>query len=312
MAAEPILTISVIDPITPAIERVKLLLFRPFDIGKWFVIGFCAWLAYLGQGGGGGFNLPGDIFNGGRRGSCPDIHTAVASHLALIITIAVGVGIILIAIGILCLWLSSRGRFMFLHCVAANKAEVAIPWHKYKRQGNSLFVFQLVVGIITSVAIAILAGILVGLGFLMHYNSAPVWMIVVSIVFISLITIIPAIIAIALFMKFTHDFVVPIMFLRGARTVEAWREFWQMLCMNKGSFALYILFQIVIAIAISLLVSLAALTACCACCCTACLWMIPFISTVIILPVLVFKLAYSLNYLRQFGANYDVFAESAA
>jgi hypothetical protein len=41
--------ISVIDPISPAIDRVKLILFQPFDLAKWFVIGFCAWLAYLGQ-----------------------------------------------------------------------------------------------------------------------------------------------------------------------------------------------------------------------------------------------------------------------
>src|ERR1035441_10297569 len=45
--------ISVVDPISPALERVKCVLFRPFDLGKWFVIGFCAWLAYLGETGGG-------------------------------------------------------------------------------------------------------------------------------------------------------------------------------------------------------------------------------------------------------------------
>ena len=28
------------------------------------------------------------------------------------------------------LWLSSRGKFMFLHCVALDKAEVAEPWSK--------------------------------------------------------------------------------------------------------------------------------------------------------------------------------------
>lgn len=41
--------VSVIDPISPAIERVKLMLFRPFDLQKWLIIGFCAWLAYLGR-----------------------------------------------------------------------------------------------------------------------------------------------------------------------------------------------------------------------------------------------------------------------
>jgi hypothetical protein len=49
--------ISVTEPVSPALERVKAMLFKPFDLGKWFTIGFCAWLALLGEGGsGGGFN----------------------------------------------------------------------------------------------------------------------------------------------------------------------------------------------------------------------------------------------------------------
>ena len=44
--------VSVIDPIGQAFEKVKTILFRPFELGKWFIIGFCAWLAYLGSGGG--------------------------------------------------------------------------------------------------------------------------------------------------------------------------------------------------------------------------------------------------------------------
>ena len=46
--------ISVTEPVSPALERVKTMLFKPFDLGKWFTIGFCAWLAFLGKGGGGG------------------------------------------------------------------------------------------------------------------------------------------------------------------------------------------------------------------------------------------------------------------
>ena len=45
--------INVVEPVSPAFERVKLMLFRPFDLGKWFVIGFCAWLAFLGEAGSG-------------------------------------------------------------------------------------------------------------------------------------------------------------------------------------------------------------------------------------------------------------------
>lgn len=300
--------ISVIDPITPAIERVKVMLFRPFDLAKWFTVGFCAWLAYLAEGGGcGGFNFPGNAFDG-RQGSAPDFHNIFGGHLALILTIAAIAIVVGIAIGVVLLWLGSRGKFMFLHCVAENKAEVAIPWRKYKRQGNSLFLFRLIAGIVALLAIAILAGIIAGLGFLMHHNGSPIWMMVASLVFISLITFVPLVIAIAVFFKLIDDFVSPIMFLRGTTTLEAWREFWPMLCANKGKFTLYILFQIVIAMAIGAIVFAAILFACCACCCTMCLWFIPYISTVILLPIPVFKLAYTLYYLRQFGTGYDVFA----
>ena len=36
--------VSVTLPISPAMDRVKRLLFQPFDLGKWFMIGFGAWL----------------------------------------------------------------------------------------------------------------------------------------------------------------------------------------------------------------------------------------------------------------------------
>jgi len=47
----PPANVSVGLPVGQAIERVKRVLFQPFDLGKWITIGFCAWLAYLGQGG---------------------------------------------------------------------------------------------------------------------------------------------------------------------------------------------------------------------------------------------------------------------
>jgi hypothetical protein len=42
------------------------------------------------------------------------------------------------------------------------------------------------------------------------------------------------------------------------------------------------------------------------CCLAGCLMMLPFLGTVLLLPVLVFKRAYPLYYLAQYG--YDVFS----
>ena len=41
---------SVTLPVGQAMDRVKKVLFQPFDLARWFAIGFCAWLAYLGEG----------------------------------------------------------------------------------------------------------------------------------------------------------------------------------------------------------------------------------------------------------------------
>ena len=59
-------TINVIEPISPALARVKRMLFQPFDLGKWFIIGFCAWLAGLGESGA-GFHGPGSGKPGRRQ-----------------------------------------------------------------------------------------------------------------------------------------------------------------------------------------------------------------------------------------------------
>ncbi len=298
--------ISVIDPISPALERVKLILFKPFDIGKWFVIGFCAWLAFLGSGGSGGG--PG----GGRGGGTPDVQEAfghakefVLDNLHWIIPSVIAVAVLIIAIGVLITWFSSRGRFMFLHCVALNKAEVKVPWRKYRHQANSLFLFRIVVGIISFIFFALFIGVMVFIAIIAARTNAHIGTpAIVGLILLSIIILIPVAIAFALLMKFTMDFVVPIMYLRAYTCTDAWREFWTLLTSNKGRFTLYILFQIVIAMAISAIVFAAM---CITCCCAACILAIPYIGTVLMLPLLVFKRSYSLLYFRQFGPDFDVF-----
>jgi hypothetical protein len=304
--------VSVIDPISPAIERVKAMLFKPFDLGKWFIIGFCAWLAYLGTGGGGGGG--GGNWNASHG---PDVHKAeiaegvnsakeyLLDNLCWIIPLTAIVAVLIIGIGLLIAWLNSRGRFMFLHCVAENKSEVKVPWHKFRKHGNSLFLFRIVLGII---GLAIVALPILGIVLLiitMVTKTVPMIASIPGIVIFGLIVFALSI-ALSLVRKFTFDFVVPIMFLQTASCIAGWREFLTILSVNKASFALYILFQIVIAIAIGTIIFIGFCIGCCFCCASLLLF-IPYIGTVILLPLFVFKRAYSLYYLRQFGPGFDVF-----
>src|SRR6185503_13938102 len=127
-------------------------LFQPFDLRKWFVIGFGAWLAHLGeQGFQGSYNYGsrhGQRGGGDLQRQFEHAKDYVMSNLGWIVPLVVGVVILALALGLLFLWLNSRGKFIFLHCVALNKAEVAAPWHKFAREGNSLFWFRLVIGLV--------------------------------------------------------------------------------------------------------------------------------------------------------------------
>ena len=306
--------VSVIDPISPAIDRVKLMLFSPFDLNKWLVIGFCAWLAFLGAGGGGGGGGGGPQYNvhGGGHEHREQIKRElertgeyVSQNLYWIAPVAVTIVVLIIAIGLLVAWLNSRGRFMFLHCVATNRAEVKVPWGKFRRHGNSLFLFRIVLGLIGLFVIGlpvvgiIVLAVMLAAGALAGVASIP------GIVFLGLMLFVLGIV-LFLINKFTYDFVVPIMFLRTVSVVAGWREFMTILSANKLRFALYLLFQIVISIVIGAIVGIGFCVGLCLCC-ASCLLMVPYIGTVILLPLLVFTRAYSLYYLQQFGPQFDVF-----
>ncbi len=306
--------ISVTEPVSPAFERVKTMLFKPFDLGKWFTIGFCAWLAVLGEGGstGGGinnsFNYNSNNGNGGAaadslRHDYHQVRDFVLNNLNWIIPAAAGAMILLIAMWLLILWLSSRGRFMFLHCVALDKAEVGEPWNKFECEANSLFWFRLVMGLIGLVVMMPMLAVIAGLIVRMVLRGEPDVGGIMAASGLGLVFIVLAM-GFALIHKFTDDFVVPILFLRGGRCLAAWREFFGLLAQNAGLFTLYILFQIVLGMAIGIIVLGAILITCCI---AGCLMFLPYIGTVVLLPVLVFKRSYSLYFLAQFGPGYDVF-----
>ena len=288
--------VSVIDPITTALQRVKLILFNPFEIEKWFIIGFCAWLAFLGEGGGPSMPSGG----GGHPG---DFGEFIAEHLAVIIIVAVVILVIGFTIGIVLTWLSSRGRFMFLHCVAENKAQVKFPWRQYRKQGNSLFLFRVALMFIGLFCFGLLIAGGIVLGIVFGRGGSPGLIILIVAVFILLL--IPLAIIFGVIGKFLKDFVVPIMYVNNSTCMEGWRRFTLVLSANKGRFALYILFQIVIGMAIGALVLAAMLVTCC---CACCILSIPYLGTVLMLPLLVFERSYSLYYLGQYGPEFDVFA----
>ena len=298
-------------PVGQAMDRVRKVLFQPFDAARWFVIGFCAWLAYLGERGGfhGGFNFGGRHGHGAHslRAQFEHARDYVLHNLVWIVPLAIALIVVSVAVGLILMWLSSRGRFMFLHCVALNTAEVRVPWVKFAPEANSLFVFRLLISLISLVMMLPLLGALalVVLGMVSREAINPAGLLLaIALMFV----IIAFALVFWIIARLTRDFVVPLQFLHRSRVLDAWRELGGLLRGNVADLVLYLLFRILLAIAIIALVVVVVLATCCI---AGCLFALPYLGTVFLLPILVFERAYSLHYLAQFGPEYDVFSPPA-
>ena len=119
---------------------------------------------------------------GGKRDEFDKVVPWVSEHLTLVLTAGAAILLVGLALGILLTWLSSRGEFMFLDGVARDRAAVVEPWHRFRRLGNSLFVFRVILGLIGFGAILLIAGggLLLAWSSIQarHFDARAVWAIV--------------------------------------------------------------------------------------------------------------------------------------
>src|SRR5438128_1518292 len=259
---------SVTLSVSQAVYRVKRLLFEPFDLTRWLVIGFCAWLAELGRGGfGAGFKLKGGnpaAIAAKVQQSIEQSRNYALLHLWWIVPLAATVALLALAFWGLVLWVSSRGQFMFLHCVALDKAEVRVPWAQYARQAHSLFLFRLVLTLLALVfTFPTVIGFIIFLVPLLSSSGVAATIVaILAAIALGLLVIMFTCVWVIV-SKLTTDFVVPIQLVRGCRCREAWTILIELISRNVGDFVLYLLFQIVLWIAIYAALTVIVVLTCC-------------------------------------------------
>jgi len=291
--------IEIFKPFGEAFELMKRILFQPFDFKKWLVIGFAAFLCGHYSAGGFGFNFPSPGGNFGvnraeRNFAAPDF-----GQWQPWLPVLIGVFALLFLVLVLVLmWLRARGNFIFLDGIVRNRAAIAEPWCEYRKEGNSYFWFSIAVVFTAMVLVgALMLVIFVPLAWANpqpHGANAAAFIIIGIIVFLVWISFAIAFTVISFFM-------VPVMYLRRCRALDAFREVARLVLRNLGSFVLFILFSIVLFLA--LIVASTVVT--CATCCIAAL---PYVGTVVMLPAFVWLRAFGLLFFRQFGPDYDVWA----
>lgn len=286
--------VEIFAPFGEAFELTTKILFRPFDLKKWFVIGFAAFLATFFSGNF-GFQqrFSGKDWNWKTQEYGPHFswHNAPPWFVPLLI----GVLLVVCAFIVLLAWLNSRGRFMFTDCIARNRGAIAEPWREYRTEGNRLFVFQVV---FTFCNMIVIGGLMV-LFFLDLYwkrHLVPLPVLILGGVVYFLIVLV-----IALILRF----LTPVMYRQRCGVMDAFRQVWELMLARPGVFILFALFYLLLFIA-------TAMVGCLAACVTCCIAALPYLGTVILLPVVMFLFAYPLCFLRQFGDPYDVFAGGPA
>lgn len=295
------MTIGYQEPLYRAWARMKPALFRPFDPGRWMVIGFTSFLAGLA---GGNIGVPGPsswrTADGPDPGEMLGFPSSAARWLAdnpgwfLIILLAT---FLLIALAVTLIWLSSRGKFMFLDNVVHNRAEVAVPWQNFKTQADSLFVWRLCFGLIL---LALIAAMCVA-GFVLFsagYGRVPLLLLPLCGLSLLLLALVLAAGYISLFLD---SFIIPIMYRYDLSASLAWRRFLPLLKRHPGHFLLYGLFMAALFFAVSLGTLLAG---CLTCCIGFILLMIPYIGSVLLLPLSYTFRCFSLEFLAQFDPEF--------
>jgi hypothetical protein len=293
--------IEIFAPFGAAYELMKAILFRPFDIAKWLVIAFAA---FLSGAWGGGFNPSrlGRLGSGDWRyraashGNWPTDWTIPAWAISLIIVGA----LVLLLLALVLMWVTARGRFIFTDCVVRNRGAIAEPWREFRREGNSFFWFTLAVAFVAILLTVILILIIVvPLGLFSRDHAAAAGFgatAVIAFIFFGL-----AWLVFSLFFALVSQFMVPVMYRRRCSAKDAFLDVSKLVLHHPGPFILLVLFGIVLAIAVGIIGTVIA-------CLTCCIGGLPYISTVLLLPAIVWLLAFKLLFLRQFGDAYDVWA----
>jgi len=297
--------VSYIAPLRRAWDRARGMLLRPFRIETWLVLGFAAFLSEFLSGGG---HYPGPGF---RRGAKSGLGTDWLSDFTwtpVVVGIVVAAAMVLLAIMVALIWVNSRGKFVFLDGVARERAEIVAPWKRFARLGNSLFAWTVVFALV-SIAIGLIIAFPFVAGIIALFQGDEFrWAGLGALMGLFLMGI-PILIVYLYIGLFLSDFVVPIMYRHDLAATAAWGRFLTVFRAHPGSFILYGLWVFVLwTVTLSACFFAGIVT----CCVGFVLLGLPYIGSVLLLPVHVTARGLGPEFLAQFGPDLAVFPDAAA
>lgn len=292
------MNVAYVEPLVAAWERMKRILFRPFDLGKWFIIGFAAWLAGLGGEGGSHWSYS-------ERGDLDLVGDQLRDllHSPGLIFLFVLAIMLALAIFVALIWLSSRAKLVFLENVVHNRPAIVEPWKRLKVLGDSLFLWRLGFVLAVLVLLVLVAVLLIGPIVVLERGHGAISGLSIAALIFGLLAVLLVGISAAFISLILNSFIVPIMYKFRLSAMDAWRYFIPWMTSNATVFILYALFALALLVGAGVTILLAGvLTLCCGLVLVA----LPYIGTVVLLPLHVTFRLFSLEFLAQLDPELDV------
>jgi hypothetical protein len=239
-------SISAADAISPAVERTKALLFRPFKWGTFLKLGL---VALITEGLGSNLRSSSRGGHGSSSGNGPMIYSLKDIPPQWI---AGGVAALLLVI-VICAaiyYLITRLRFAFFHCLVTNTREIRPGWGLYKEQASRFFWLNIAVGFCFLLLMGLLAIPFVA-GFLRVFHDMPPGGRPDFGMLLGLILPLLPIIVLLVFLGIAldiilRDWMLPHYALEDASAGEAWSSVWARITAEKGQFFAYALLRLIL------------------------------------------------------------------
>ena len=250
--------ISAVDAVSPAIERTKQFLFRPFKWSTFLKLGLVAIItegvgrnfrsstSHAGHATGPGlstdspFHVPGNVSGGGWPFDLtPQIVVVIAAAVLLAFMIAIFV-----------FYLITRLRFAYFNCLIHNTKEIGPGWRLYSDRASRFFWLNIVVGI-CFMLVLVLAALPFAAGFWRVFHESQqaghfdVWKLL-SLV----LPLIPVLIVLIMGGLLTdlilRDLMMPHYALDNATAGEAWRQVRARIRAEQRQFLVYAILRIIL------------------------------------------------------------------
>lgn len=235
--------LSAADSVSPAIQRTREFLFRPFTWKTYLKLCLVGMITE-------GFSFRSSHGGGRQPSGRGPIMSPPFSFTPLHIAMTVAAVLLMIVAAAFVFYLVTRLRFAFFHCLIRKTREIRPGWHLYREPATRFFWLNVVAGLCFVLLAALLSiPFVAGFWRLIHeYQSGghPDIALLVSLI-LPLIPVVFLLLVIGILADVVlRDWMLPHYALQNASAGEAWREVWTGIRGEMRQFLVYALLRVVL------------------------------------------------------------------